>query len=49
MVQNPLKMGELGVKTLVKHLEKQPVEAKISTGEVLVTAGEHEGSSKSAI
>jgi ribose transport system substrate-binding protein len=38
VVQNPLKMGELGVKTLVKHLEKQAVEPKISTGEVLVTA-----------
>ena len=37
VVQNPLKMGELGVKTLVKHLEKQPVEPKISTGEMLVT------------
>ena len=38
VVKNPLKMGELGVKTLVNHLEKQTVEPKISTGEVLVTA-----------
>jgi ABC-type sugar transport system substrate-binding protein len=30
-------MGELGVKTLVQHLEKQPVERRISTGETLVT------------
>src|SRR3954453_17104136 len=37
VVQNPLKMGELGVKTLVKHLEKEKVEPKISTGETLVT------------
>jgi len=37
VVQNPLRMAELSVKTLVKHLEKQPVEAKISTGETLVT------------
>ncbi len=37
VVQNPLKMGELAVKTMVKHLEKRPVEPKISTGEVLVT------------
>ncbi len=37
VVQNPLKMAELSVKTMVKHLEKQPVEAKISTGETLVT------------
>jgi ribose transport system substrate-binding protein len=37
VVQNPFKMGELGVKSLVKHLEKQPVDARISTGEALVT------------
>src|SRR5450631_2884435 len=37
VVQNPLRMGYLGVKTLVDHLEKKPVEAKISTGETLVT------------
>lgn len=37
VVQNPYRMGELGVKTLVRHLEKQAVEAKISTGETLVT------------
>jgi ribose transport system substrate-binding protein len=30
-------MGELGVKTLVEHLEKKRVEPKISTGETLVT------------
>ena len=37
VVQNPLRMGELSVKTMVKHLEKQPVEPKVSTGETLVT------------
>lgn len=37
VAQNPLRMGELGVKTLVDHLEHKPVEAKISTGETLVT------------
>jgi ribose transport system substrate-binding protein len=37
VIQNPLRMGELGVKTLVQHLEKQPVERRISTGEVIVT------------
>ena len=37
VVQNPYRMGELGVKTLVEHLEKKKVEAKISTGEVMVT------------
>ncbi|MDR3634551.1 MAG: substrate-binding domain-containing protein [Isosphaeraceae bacterium] len=35
--QDPLRMGELGVKTLVEHLEKKKVETKISTGETLVT------------
>jgi ribose transport system substrate-binding protein len=37
VVQNPFRMGELGVKTLVQHLEKQPVELKVSTGETMVT------------
>src|SRR5262245_39718455 len=37
VVQNPFKMGHLGVKTLVDHLEKKEVPAKISTGETLVT------------
>jgi ribose transport system substrate-binding protein len=37
VVQNPLMMGETSVKTMVRYLEKQPVEAKISTGETLVT------------
>jgi len=37
VLQNPLKMGELGVKTLVQYLEKQPVERRIWTGETLVT------------
>jgi ribose transport system substrate-binding protein len=37
VVQNPIRMGELSVKTIIKHLEKQEVEPKISTGEVLVT------------
>lgn len=37
ILQNPLRMGELGVKSVVAALEKQPVEPKISTGETLVT------------
>ncbi len=37
VVQNPYRMGELGVKTLVGHLEKTQTEAKISTGEMMVT------------
>ncbi len=44
VVQNPLKMGELSVKTMVKHLEKQPVETQISTGETAGHAREHERS-----
>ncbi|MGP0063878.1 MAG: substrate-binding domain-containing protein [Isosphaeraceae bacterium] len=41
VVQNPLMMGETSVKTIVKYLEKQPVEPKISTGETLVTPENH--------
>jgi ribose transport system substrate-binding protein len=37
VVQNPVLMGEMSVKTMVKYLEKQPVEPKISTGETVVT------------
>jgi ribose transport system substrate-binding protein len=37
VVQNPVLMGETSVKTMVKHLEKQPVEAKVGTGETVVT------------
>ncbi len=37
VVQDPVRMGELSVKTMVKHLEKQPIEPKIGTGETLVT------------
>jgi ribose transport system substrate-binding protein len=37
VVQNPYRMGELGVRTLVSHLEKEKVEPKIATGETLVT------------
>jgi ribose transport system substrate-binding protein len=37
VVQNPLLMGELGVRTLVKRLEKQEVEPVVDTGETIVT------------
>jgi ribose transport system substrate-binding protein len=37
VLQNPLRMGELGVKTMVDHLEKRTVETKVSTGEKLAT------------
>jgi len=37
IVQNPVKMGYLGVMTLVKHLKGEPVEKVIDTGVALVT------------
>jgi ribose transport system substrate-binding protein len=37
VVQDPYRMGQESVRTLAAHLEKQPVEKKISTGETLVT------------
>ncbi len=37
IVQDPFAMGELGVKTLVDHLEGKKVEASCDTGETLVT------------
>jgi ribose transport system substrate-binding protein len=36
-VQSPMKMGYLGVKTMVAHLRNQPVEKRIDTGVSLVT------------
>lgn len=37
VAQNPLRMGGLGVRTVVDVLEKKPVESKVTTGETLVT------------
>jgi ribose transport system substrate-binding protein len=37
VVQNPMRMGYLGVKTMVAHLRNQPVEKSIDTGVTLVT------------
>lgn len=36
-VQNPMRMGYLGVKTIVAHIRHQPVERHIDTGVTLVT------------
>ena len=36
-VQNPMKMGYLGVKTMVDHLKGKPVEKRIDTGVAMVT------------
>ncbi len=37
VLQNPFKMGYLGVKTMAAHLDNQPVEKRIDTGVALVT------------
>lgn len=37
VVQNPMQMGYLGVKTVVNHLQKRKVETKVDTGVQLVT------------
>jgi ribose transport system substrate-binding protein len=37
VVQNPLNMGYLGVKTLVDHLQGKPVPARVDTGVWMVT------------
>jgi ribose transport system substrate-binding protein len=37
VVQNPFRMGYLGVLTIVKHLKGEPVDARIDTGVMVVT------------
>ncbi|MEO8380284.1 MAG: substrate-binding domain-containing protein [Acidobacteriota bacterium] len=37
VVQNPFRMGELGVKTLLDHLRGKPIEARVDTGVTLIT------------
>src|SRR6267143_3256524 len=37
VVQNPLRMGDLGVRTMVEHLLGKPVEKRVDTGVFLVT------------
>jgi ribose transport system substrate-binding protein len=37
VVQNPVNMGYLSVKTMVAHLKKQPVPATVDTGVEMVT------------
>jgi ribose transport system substrate-binding protein len=36
-VQNPMRMGYLGVKTMVAHLRRRPIEKRIDTGVLMVT------------
>jgi ribose transport system substrate-binding protein len=38
VVQDPFRMGELGVRTLVLHLQGKPVEKRVDTGATLITA-----------
>ncbi len=40
VVQNPVKIGYLGVKTMVRVLQNQPVEKRIDTGVVFVSPGD---------
>lgn len=37
VLQNPFAMGSLSVENLVKHLDGQPIEAVVATGETMVT------------
>ena len=37
VLQNPVRMGYLGVKTMVAHLKGEPVEKRVDTGVVIVT------------
>ncbi|HUV66605.1 MAG TPA: hypothetical protein VMW24_22140, partial [Sedimentisphaerales bacterium] len=37
VVQNPLQIGYLGVKTLVRHIRGDQVPGRIDTGSILVT------------
>jgi ribose transport system substrate-binding protein len=37
VVQNPFRMGELGVKTLVAHLRGEKIEPRVDTGVTLIT------------
>jgi ribose transport system substrate-binding protein len=36
VVQDPIKMGYLGVKAMVEHLQGKPVEKRIDTGATLI-------------
>jgi ribose transport system substrate-binding protein len=37
VVQNPFRMGQLGVKTLLDHLRGRPIEKRVDTGVTLIT------------
>lgn len=42
VVQNPFRMGDLGVKAMIDHLEARNVKARVDTGVMLVTPGNME-------
>ena len=42
-VQNPMRMGYLGVKTIVDHLRGKQVERRVDTGVILVTPANLDG------
>jgi ribose transport system substrate-binding protein len=37
VLQNPVRMGYLGVMTMVKHLQGEPVAPRVDTGVMIVT------------
>ena len=43
VVQNPFRMGDLGVKTMVEYLQNKPVYTRIDTGVMLVTPDNMDG------
>ncbi len=49
VVQNPMRMGYLGVKTMVDHLRGKPVERRIDTGVMLVTAANLDSAATQAL
>ena len=38
VVQDPFRMGELAIKTIVDHLEGKPVQKRVDTGVTMVTS-----------
>src|SRR5437588_11881771 len=49
VVQNPMRMGYLGVTAMVDHLRGKPVERRIDTGDMLVTAANLDSASTQAL
>jgi ribose transport system substrate-binding protein len=49
VVQNPFKMGELGVKTIISALLKRAYESRVDTGETLITPENMEKSESQTI